>query len=212
MPVSIPRRQALRLILTTCNSHPGQRLPGPEVSQQLGHARASPVPSEGNGSHCLSSELYINIQQIFYTGENALAGQEEPFPAPDNNSKMRRSVENAAHIGKSGQSSLMSRTVLLTPIFLAGLFAPGGGQNPRHEQRRRRSQFDRGTRLAQIEEQHGYLPQAMRGLNLLGNGPATRAPLRSPVNILPIGTRPQNGLFHTNNIREGASAGPRFGN
>lgn len=36
-----------------------------------------------------------------------------------------------------------------------GLFSPGGGQNPRHDQRRRRSQFDRGTRLAQMEEAYG---------------------------------------------------------
>ncbi|KAJ2895913.1 Meiosis protein mei2 [Zalerion maritima] len=29
-----------------------------------------------------------------------MAGQEEPFPSPDNHSKMRRSVENAEHVGK----------------------------------------------------------------------------------------------------------------
>ncbi|KAG5930691.1 hypothetical protein E4U42_000031 [Claviceps africana] len=53
-----------------------------------------------------------------------LAGQEEPFPEPDNQSKMKRSCENAEHVG----------------------------QHYRDEQRRRRSQYDRGTRLAALEE------------------------------------------------------------
>ncbi|EAA28006.3 hypothetical protein GE21DRAFT_4404 [Neurospora crassa] len=60
-----------------------------------------------------------------------LAGQEEPFPEPDNQSKMKRSCENAEHVG---------------------LFTPNAGQNFRDEQRRRRSQYDRGTRLAALEE------------------------------------------------------------
>ncbi|KAL2200887.1 hypothetical protein P885DRAFT_25717 [Corynascus similis CBS 632.67] len=75
-----------------------------------------------------------------------LAGQEEPFPGPDNHSKMRRSCENAEHVG---------------------LFTPNAGQHFRDEQRRRRSQYDRGTRLAALEEydydlraqQHGLLSQ-----------------------------------------------------
>jgi len=29
-----------------------------------------------------------------------LAGQEEPFPEPDNQSKMKRSCENAEHVGQ----------------------------------------------------------------------------------------------------------------
>ncbi len=33
-----------------------------------------------------------------------------------------------------------------------GLFAPSAGQHMRDEQRRRRSQFDRGTSLAEREE------------------------------------------------------------
>ncbi|OAQ80429.1 meiosis protein MEI2 [Purpureocillium lilacinum] len=60
-----------------------------------------------------------------------LAGQEEPFPEPDNQSKMKRSCENAEHVG---------------------LFTPNAGQHFRDEQRRRRSQYDRGTRLAALEE------------------------------------------------------------
>jgi len=37
--------------------------------------------------------------QIFFTGKDPRAGEEEPFPPPDNASKMRRSVENAEHVG-----------------------------------------------------------------------------------------------------------------
>ncbi|KFZ06983.1 hypothetical protein V501_06887 [Pseudogymnoascus sp. VKM F-4519 (FW-2642)] len=70
--------------------------------------------------------------KIFRTGPPHLGGGgEEDFPLPDNASKMRRSVENAEHVG---------------------LFAPRAGQHHRDEQRRRRSQYDRGTRLAALEE------------------------------------------------------------
>lgn len=64
---------------------------------------------------------------------------------------MRRSVENAEHVGKWYQYkvSYMSWNLRSGP---AGLFAPRAGQNFRDEQRRRRSQYDRGTRLAEIED------------------------------------------------------------
>ncbi|KAI9887754.1 MAG: hypothetical protein M1823_000395 [Watsoniomyces obsoletus] len=150
-----------------------------------------------NSSVMLENPLFR--PKIFYTGDHPLVGQEEAFPEPDNNSKMRRSVENAAHIG---------------------LFAPGGGNNPRHEQRRRRSQFDRGTRLAQIEEEHGYIPQTMNALSFIGNaapGPVHRPQFGNPVTMQPIGTRPGhgpigNGNGNNNNFREGGSIGPRLGN
>ncbi|KAK6810628.1 hypothetical protein RU639_013445 [Aspergillus parasiticus] len=68
--------------------------------------------------------------KIFHTGSGPLAGTEDRFPGPDNPSKMRRSIENAEHVG---------------------LFAPRVGQQYRDEQRRRRSQFDRGTTAAERE-------------------------------------------------------------
>ncbi|KAE8145548.1 meiosis protein MEI2 [Aspergillus avenaceus] len=68
--------------------------------------------------------------KIFHTGAGPLAGTEDRFPGPDNPSKMRRSIENAEHVG---------------------LFAPRVGQQYRDEQRRRRSQFDRGTTAAERE-------------------------------------------------------------
>ncbi|KAK1240335.1 hypothetical protein MKX08_007777 [Trichoderma sp. CBMAI-0020] len=72
--------------------------------------------------------------KLYYTSNGPmpdLAGQEESFPEPDNQSKMKRSCENAEHVG---------------------LFTPNAGQHFRDEQRRRRSQYDRGTRLAALEE------------------------------------------------------------
>ncbi|KUI59310.1 Meiosis protein mei2 [Cytospora mali] len=72
--------------------------------------------------------------KLYYTVNGPapeMAGHEEPFPEPDNQSKMKRSCENAEHVG---------------------LFTPNAGQHFRDEQRRRRSQYDRGTRLAALEE------------------------------------------------------------
>jgi len=40
--------------------------------------------------------------KLFFTSNGPkpeLAGQEEPFPKPDNQSKMKRSCENAEHVG-----------------------------------------------------------------------------------------------------------------
>ena len=78
-----------------------------------------------------------------------MAGQEEPFPDPDNQSKMKRSCENAEHVGKflSGKKLMKWRVT-----EIVGLFTPNAGQHFRDEQRRRRSQYDRGTRLAALEE------------------------------------------------------------
>ncbi|KAF4954097.1 hypothetical protein FGADI_5524 [Fusarium gaditjirri] len=85
-----------------------------------------------NSSVMLEAEHYR--PKLFYTihsDDTSRVGQEEPFPGPDNQSKMKRSVENAEHVG---------------------LFTPTAGQYFRDEQRRRHSQYDRGTRLAELEE------------------------------------------------------------
>ncbi|KAJ9272213.1 hypothetical protein DTO212C5_1718 [Paecilomyces variotii] len=81
-------------------------------------------------SSSLANNLFSDTSQIFHTGTGPLAGTEDRFPGPDNPSKMRRSVENAEHVG---------------------LFAPRVGQQYRDEQRRRRSQYDRGTTAAERE-------------------------------------------------------------
>ncbi|CZR59299.1 uncharacterized protein PAC_09191 [Phialocephala subalpina] len=68
--------------------------------------------------------------KLYYTEGHPLCGQEEPFPSSDNQSKLKRSCENAEHIG---------------------LFAPAHGQHYRQEQRNRNSLWDRGTTLADRE-------------------------------------------------------------
>lgn len=96
--------------------------------------------------------------KLYYTSNGPvpeMAGQEEPFPEPDNQSKMKRSCENAEHVGKF--RSLLGNDVPLGQSadlwrVSKGLFTPNAGQHFRDEQRRRRSQYDRGTRLAAIEE------------------------------------------------------------
>lgn len=48
------------------------------------------------------------FKQLFYTLTDAegRAGEEEIFPASDNASKLKRSCENAEHVGKSLHLSL----------------------------------------------------------------------------------------------------------
>ncbi|EGC48275.1 meiosis protein MEI2 [Histoplasma capsulatum var. duboisii H88] len=123
--------------------------------------------------------------KIFHTGSGPLAGSEDRFPGPDNPSKMRRSVENAEHVG---------------------LFAPRVGQQYRDEQRRRRSQFDRGTTAA---EREAYFVRssssftARRGA-LNGNGSGNgnlSCSMMLPVMMSPCYEGPVSGA--------GGDAGPR---
>ncbi|KAL3469388.1 meiosis protein MEI2 [Aspergillus californicus] len=87
--------------------------------------------------------------KIFHTGNGPLSGTEDRFPGPDNPSKMRRSIENAEHVG---------------------LFAPRIGQQYRDEQRRRRSQFDRGTTAAEREIVYVRTLAPRRPIGAMGNG------------------------------------------
>lgn len=50
-------------------------------------------------SYCLE-RILTKSSKIYHTGNGPLAGTEEKFPGPDNPSKMRRSVENAEHVGQ----------------------------------------------------------------------------------------------------------------
>lgn len=68
---------------------------------------------------------------------------------------MRRSVENAEHVGRWIPHKSKAETNTKIPSYL-GLFAPRAGQHFRDEQRRRRSQYDRGTRLAEMEDSCDY--------------------------------------------------------
>ncbi|KAF5611884.1 meiosis mei2 [Fusarium subglutinans] len=73
-----------------------------------------------------------------------LVGQEEPFPGPDNQSKMKRSVENAEQVGM--QLPKINHNDKTLTLLDSGLFTPTAGQYFRDEQRRRHSQYDRGWR------------------------------------------------------------------
>lgn len=96
--------------------------------------------------------------KLYYTSNGPipeLAGQEEVFPEPDNQSKMKRSCENAEHVGKLRETLGFKLPLAQYADALnrpQGLFTPNAGQHFRDEQRRRRSQYDRGTRLAALEE------------------------------------------------------------
>ena len=100
--------------------------------------------------------------QIFRTGSEPGAGEEEDFPGPDNASKMRRSVENAEHVGML-QNCILDRYPVLNAAH-AGLFAPRGANQHREERRRRRSQFDRGTVLAEMEAATDLDPRYTTGM------------------------------------------------
>ncbi|KAF5682387.1 meiosis mei2 [Fusarium circinatum] len=99
-----------------------------------------------NSSVMLEAEHYRpKLFHTIHSDNPNLVGQEEAFPGPDNQSKMKRSVENAEHVG---------------------LFTPTASQYFRDEQRRRHSQYDRSTRLAELEEisyGSGVIPYHGRG-------------------------------------------------
>ena len=63
---------------------------------------------------------------------------------------MRRSIENAEHVGAQSSRYSYLAKLCVTGMPL-GLFAPRVGQQYRDEQRRRRSQYDRGTTAAERE-------------------------------------------------------------
>lgn len=61
--------------------------------------------------------------------------QEEPFPGPENQSKMKRSVENAEHVGT--QLLTINRNGRQLTLVDLGLFTPTAGQYFRNERRPR---------------------------------------------------------------------------
>ncbi|RKF58583.1 putative rna recognition domain-containing protein 2 [Golovinomyces cichoracearum] len=102
------------------------------------------------GRDCLIQKFRnscVMLELPIFRPKESRVGQEEPFPASDNPSKLRRSCENAEHVG---------------------LFAPNAGAQMRDEQRRRRSQYDRGTSLAQRDAFEVYMTDPW-GLDVLEN-------------------------------------------
>lgn len=151
------------ILTQPCFSNPRQGLSCPEIPKQFGNAGTSILSTKGIILNIISATACQDAYQwqIFHTGTGSLAGKEDILPGPDNPSKMRRSVENAEHVGEySGTTNCAwFRAVPADPIMLlnlSGLFAPRAGQHFRDEQRRRRSQYDRGTRLAELEDSYDY--------------------------------------------------------
>jgi hypothetical protein len=117
-------------------------LPCNKVSKQFCHARVRNISTKGKDLHDFPMKLLTF--QLYRTGRDPLAGTEEAFPTPNNSAKMKRSMENAEHVGK------MSSFDFLSLSNISGLFAPRATRDP---ERRRRSNYDRGNRYSQQEEQ-----------------------------------------------------------
>ena len=49
---------------------------------------------------CCQQSILTKSPKIYHTGTGPMTGTEDKFPGPDNPSKMRRSVENAEHVGQ----------------------------------------------------------------------------------------------------------------
>ncbi|RAL60197.1 hypothetical protein DID88_000818 [Monilinia fructigena] len=102
-----------------------------EVSYATIQGRDCLIQKFRNSSVMLEPPHYRPKLFFTYLDGSDAEGLEDEFPSSDNASKLKRSCENAEHVG---------------------LFAPSAGQHLRDEQRRRRSQYDRGTSLAEREE------------------------------------------------------------
>ena len=61
--------------------------------------------------------LLLTLCQLYVTGHGSNAGEEEDFPPPDNPSKMRRSVENAEHVGMITRKLVTHKLVRNTRNF-----------------------------------------------------------------------------------------------
>ncbi|KLP19463.1 Uncharacterized protein LW94_9655 [Fusarium fujikuroi] len=110
--------------------------------------------------------------QLFYTihsDDPNLIGKEETFLGPDNQSKMKRSVENAEHVGK--QLLTINRNDRQLTLVDLGLFTPTAGQYFRDERRRRHSQYygglAQGSTLSATASSFEPLGQRFKGKNAL---------------------------------------------
>ena len=81
------------------HSNPRARLPCSEIPQQFCDVGAPRIPTKSKSFLRIFGPRIAKSLKIFHTGKGPLAGTEDTFPGPDNPSKMRRSVENAEHVG-----------------------------------------------------------------------------------------------------------------
>ena len=131
-----------------------QGLPCSKVPQQLRHARTCIFPPKGSllsSSPSLGSDGFFRSSirgQGLWLGKRTHSPDLTTLRRCDGVWKMRSML-----VGHGCPRRIYFGSVFRakTPI---GLFAPRAGQYFRDEQRRRRSQYDRGTRLAEIEDRY----------------------------------------------------------
>ncbi|RJE21256.1 Meiosis protein MEI2 [Aspergillus sclerotialis] len=146
-----------------------------EVSYATIQGKDCLVQKFRNSSVMLENPMFR--PKIFHTGTGPLAGTEARFPGPDNASKMRRSLENAEHVG---------------------LFPPRSNQQYRDEQRRRRSLFDRESSASGRDIYYTRPILTLRHPTDVNNRPAgDNNPLRSAP-----GTYPRREVWYDATITE----------
>ena len=108
----------------------------------------------------LSSTLLLlltDIAQLYRTGRGVDAGTEEEFPQPDNHAKLRRSCDNAEHVGLYLPESPTRRTFVRTD-GLSTIPPPrnqrAGGAYTRPAQTRGAIAFNRTVEVLGNEVQH----------------------------------------------------------
>jgi hypothetical protein len=140
------------------SSNSRQRLPYPEVPEFVCDARTTALPAKGmklwaihntcsNNFSC-SSPFMILLDELERRTSSLL------LTTP-------RNSREAARMRSTLVSHRRSSLFRYRYSRHLGLFAPSAGQHLRDEQRRRRSQYDRGTSLAEREE-FGYDDGAMQ--------------------------------------------------
>ena len=132
----------------------------------------------------------LTVLQLYIAGNVPDAGQEEKFPTPDNHSKMRRSVENAEHVG----------------LYLPRTFAPAV-RHPEPSSPKTRRRVLRRTAKPSVEARRRngfYLPPA-RGDTLY----PSEVPDSPPPRPSPRRRRPVSSLVDTNSPYDPFAGNPR---
>ncbi|KLO86518.1 Uncharacterized protein LW93_11294 [Fusarium fujikuroi] len=118
----------------------------------------------------LEAEHYRpKLLYTIHSDDPNLIGKEETFLGPDNQSKMKRSVENAEHVGK--KLLTINRNDRQLTLVDLGLFTPTAGQYFRDERRRRHSQYygglAQGSTLSATASSFEPLGQRFKGKNAI---------------------------------------------
>ncbi len=137
----------------------------------------------------LDIDVKLTVLQLYIAGNVPDAGQEEKFPTPDNHSKMRRSVENAEHVG----------------LYLPRTFAPAVRHPEPSSPKTRRRVLRRTAKPSETRRRNGfYLPPA-RGDTLY----PSEVPDSPPPRPSPRRRRPVSSLVDTNSPYDPFAGNPR---